>query len=350
MTDMSSDDLSLRRQPELTTVIESLKDDTQKTTSSIVFYGLSGLSDHDLEQIKPVWLALSSEKRRKLMRQMVEISETDFEMDYSKISLFALDDEDAGVREAAIEALWENETTAVMERLITLAENDPIDAVRARALTGLGSFILMGELEDMPLEPTLPARDLAVRLLQDSKQPLIVRRRALESIANCSHEAVTPAIREAYYSDNHEMRVSAVFAMGRTCDPQWRDMILAELESRDEELRFEAARASGELELRAAVPLLARLVTEDDIEIRDIAVWSLGEIGGSEAMRILNLVAESAEEADDEDLLEIVEEAIGSASLAGGDLPFMLSLDDDDFDDVLTDVYDDSVDLDDDGY
>jgi hypothetical protein len=87
-------------------------------------------------------------------------------------------------------------------------------------------------------------------------------------------------------------------------------------------MRYEAARASGELEIAEAVPQLGRLSRENDREIQNVAIWSLGEIGGTQAMRLLSVLAEEAEEAEDDDLIEIIEDAIGSASLVGDELDF----------------------------
>ena len=39
---------------------------------------------------------------------------------------------------------------------------------------------------------------------------------------------------------------------------------------------FEAVRASGELEIEEAAPELIRLLGDEDIEIRDAAIWALG--------------------------------------------------------------------------
>jgi HEAT repeat protein len=83
-------------------------------------------------------------------------------------------------------------------------------------------------------------------------------------------------------------------------------------------MRYEAARAAGELEIEEAVPLLGRLILDDDREILEVVTWSLGEIGGKEAVRILEAMAETAEETDDDVLMEAIEDAIGNASLADG--------------------------------
>jgi HEAT repeat protein len=119
------------------------------------------------------------------------------------------------------------------------------------------------------------------------------------------------------------MQVSALFAMGRSCDDErWSSIILREIESADAEKRYEAARAAGELEIAQAVPLLARLTESNDREIKEIAIWSLGEIGGKKALKVLNRLADEADEAEDDNLLQAVEDAIGNASLVDGEMFF----------------------------
>src|SRR5690606_36751293 len=119
-------------------------------------------------------------------------------------------------------------------------------------------------------------------------------------------------------------QASAVFAMGRTCDNRWNDIVLREIDNADPANRYEAARASGELEIKEAVPHLARLAQGPDREIKEVAIWSLGEIGGSYAMKILGALADVAEQDEDVDQLESIEEAFVNASLACRDFDFEL--------------------------
>ena len=80
-------------------------------------------------------------------------------------------------------------------------------------------------------------------------------------------------------------------------------------------MRFEAARASGELELADAVPALIGFLEEDDVELRDSAVWALGRIGGPEARRALQACVAST----DEDLREAAEDALAEIDVYAGD-------------------------------
>jgi HEAT repeat protein len=315
--------------PDLMATIASIQEGEKAgSPKAAAFYGLSGLSISEIEQLAPEWQTLDVEYRRKLVRRLAEATETNYELDYHNIGLFSTYDDDATVRESGIDMLWENETIVVMDRLVELAKEDRSDSVRAAALKALGRFILKGELGELPETETVRAQQAAVAAMNNLREPVEVRRRALEAIANSSHEQVPGAIQKAYRGDDQLMRLSAVYAMGRTCDDRWENTVLKELDSRDPEMRYEATRAAGELELVSAVNRLGQLVADDDPEIQDMAVWSLGEIGGREALRILRAVLEMAEESEDDDLINAVEDAIGNASLAGGDMFADFNVDD----------------------
>ncbi len=310
-----------REQPTLEQTIGMLKDG--KTRDSTLYYGLSGLSEESVQLIAPYWDALPARTRQQVMRQVLETSESNFELDYRTFAIHGLHDPDPMVRETAIETLWEDETLEVMRLLIAAVGQDRSAEVRAAAASALGRFILAGELGSIHEEAAVLAQNAIIAALENAHEEIGVRRRALEAIANCGHPLVEGAIRTAYEHSDPRMRISAVFAMGRTCDDRWRDYVLDELNSKIPEMLYEAVRAAGELELLEAVPTLGRLILNEDREVKETAVWSLGEIGGREAIRILEAAAEVAEENDDDDLLEAIEDALSNAnfgSLGIGDL------------------------------
>lgn len=325
MNDPYDNDLDDERSvewPDLHTTIDLLKASRYDSISAALCYGLSGLTPDDLTVIQPVWDSLDVEFRRTLIRRLADLSETNFDLEYRQIGLLCLRDDDAEVRQSAIDLLWYDESLELMDYLIEMAQWDESTAVRAAAVGALGSFILAGELGELPANDMYRAQDTAISVYSNETEDVEVRRRALEAIANSSHEFVEEAIHEAYHSDDQLMRVSAVFAMGRTCDPRWKDIVLRELGSADPEMRYEAARASGELVLEDAVPYLIALTREKDREVKEAAIWSLGEIGGEKALTTLSELAEEAEEQGDDSLLEAVEDAIHSAALANMDLGF----------------------------
>lgn len=308
------------QKPTIEEVITLLQDNENEPIPAGVYYGLSDLDDAAFQIFEPVWHKLSAEYKRKLVSELAEASEVNFDINFGTLGYLGLGDEDANVRSAAIDMLWADESTYLLSRLLDLAENDDSPDVRASATSELGRFILLGEYGDIPEANAVQAQDVAIGLLNDSSEDIQVRRRALEAISNSSLDFVPEAIEEAYQSDEHLMRVSSIFAMGRSYDSRWNDIVLREMHNDDPEIRYEAARAAGELEIGEAVTLLGKLAVADEREIKQVAIWSLGEIGGNHAMRLLTALAEDAEEAEDEDLIEAIEDAIGYASMVGADI------------------------------
>jgi len=308
--------------PALETTLATLQSIGEDVTAPALYYGLSGLAPSDLTHLTPVWEAIEAPKRHTLLTELAEASELNFEFDYRELGLFALNDPDSSVREAAIELLWEDESLDLMNRLLDLAHWDEAAQVRAAAVSALGRFVILGEYEEISKTEATRVQDAVIGILTNDDEDIDVRRRALEAIANSGHDIVNEAILDAYNGSEQKMKVSAIFAMGRTYDPEWQDIILREMNSSDPEIRYEAARSAGELEIKESVSYLGRLAVDGDREIQEVAIWSLGEIGGREALRILSGLAEDTEATKDDALLEAIEDAIGNASLVGDDLIF----------------------------
>ena len=299
-------------------------------------YALSDLTREQMDEFRTTWVTLPTAQRRRLIHAMVDLAESSFQVNFDAIFRHCLADPDDEVRALAIDGLWENEEIGLVGPLLSMVRADPSARVRAAAATGLGRFVLAGELER--LEPAVQTRIVTellttIHLADESVQ---VRRRALESAAYASTPEALEALEIAYYEDDEEMRISAVVGMGRSCDKRWADIVLTELGSTSAAMRYEAALASGELMLRQAVPLLENLLNNADPLLRDATIWALGQIGGSRAKQILLSAYEDA----DEDTRSVVEEALAEQALSEGDLGFLLyevgqEQDDDLFDDEL---------------
>ncbi|MDZ4769109.1 MAG: HEAT repeat domain-containing protein [Chloroflexota bacterium] len=311
------------------TVIAALRESEagDGEANETIYYGLSGLSYEDIAVLRPAWNALDVVFRQHLLNALIEASESVYDLDYSALGRLSLSDPEVEIRAEAVGLLWDDLSLTFMRELMHMAQHDEGDAVRAAAVGALGSFILTGELGDLPLDQTNEAQALATRIYEDGDESIEVRRRALEALSNSSNSNVNPAIEVAYASDDDRLRISAVHGMGKSNDQKWVDIVLEQLDSPDPEMRHEAARAAGELQIEDAISILGGLIENDDRDIQEGAIWSLGEIGGSTALRILTEVLRVAQEEEDESLIETIEEAIASASLSGGSL-LTFSLDD----------------------
>lgn len=319
--------------------LQRLATDPKLHTGNLYF--LSKMDEAALKTFKDIWPTIAVERRRNIIQELMEIAEVNFEVDFDPIFLLGLGDADAQVRATSIKSLWEYEHPSLIRPLIHLLKADEAAIVREAAATALGKFIYLKEIEEIdPVEAGLAEEALLETIYQGSEE-IDVRRRAVEAAGFSSDARVTQIIEAAYYDDNDKMKVSAIFAMGRNADTNWIPQVLAELDSDDAEFRFEAARACGELEARAAVGKLAWLIEEDsDIEVQQMAIWALGRIGGDQARSILEAVLES----DNEALALAAEESLDELNLFGSDDLMLYDFDDFDDEDNFIELLEDDFD------
>jgi HEAT repeat protein len=198
-----------------------------------------------------------------------------------------------------------------MEMLIDIMKTDSALAVREAATNALGSFSLLAEHDKLPPGATPMLSRALLGVYRDDDTPVDIRRRALEAVAPLSLPEVRRAIMAAYHSDDFKLKVSAVYAMGKNCHPDWLDILLEEMDSDDPELRYEAAVASGELGEEPSVPRLIELTEDDDPDVRLAALQALGKIGGSEAREHLELHLEDPSEA----VRQVAEQALNEIEM-----------------------------------
>jgi hypothetical protein len=310
---------------------------TEKELHTGNLYIFSKMDQDALITFKSVWPTIPTQRRRDIMHELVEICEANFEVYFDPVFLLGLGDEDAEVRAAAINGLWENENPTLIGPLVHLLRTDDAPSVRAAAAIALGRFVYLGEVEDIDQHQALLAEEALLETIHQGAEDLEVRRRAIESIAYSSEPAVAQIIENAYYDENEKMQVSAVFAMGRSADPQWRPQVIAELDNENSEIRFEAARASGELEASDAVPKLVELIEDDpDLQVQEMAIWALGKIGGTLAREALEEYVES----DVEAIALAAEEALDELNLFSDSFD-LFDFGDDDSDEFFDDFDDD---------
>jgi HEAT repeat protein len=239
---------------------------------------------------------------------METLAEKDTLLFFDHMAVMCLTDEDPVARATAIRLLWQSDDENLIPKLIRMLKEDPDVIVRAAAATALGLFVYQGELEE--IEPSIYDRILE-NLIQvhTGTDDRLVRRRALEALGYATHPEVRGFIEQAYETDNEEWLQSALFAMGRTCNTSWVDWILDMFDHPDSLVRYEAVRAAGELEAKAAREPLFDLL-EEGVEDEDIylaAIWSLSKIGGR---GVRELIETSLEETDDPEEIHFLEEAL----------------------------------------
>jgi HEAT repeat protein len=263
-------------------------------------YAFSDLTTQDAEIVRQQWALVDVARRRLVVAGLVELSQEDIDLELGRFLRVAIQDMDAQVRQSAVTGLWDEVATDLVGSLVQLVQSDPDDAVRAAAATGLGGYILAGELDELDAALAMRAEQALLAILNNEEEPLEVRRRALESIAYSGEAGVRQLIEDGYYDGNEAMRISAVFAMGRSADVRWRGLVRAELQSPSAEMRAEAAIASGELGAKSAAEDISALLQDSDERVRLAAIVALGRIGGPVAQDALEamLLSENAAEAE----------------------------------------------------
>lgn len=271
-------------------------------------YFFSDITCSDLDEVEKIWPDVWIERRRGLLEDMENLSEKDTLLFFDHMAVMCLADADPVARATAIRLLWQSDEETLVPKLIQLLREDPEIIVRAAAATALGVFVYQGELEEITKSTYEEILDnlIAVHTGTDNR---LVRRRALEALGYATHPDVAGFIEQAYETDNEEWLQSALFAMGRTYNARWIDWILDMFDHPDSLVRYEAVRAAGELEAKAAREPIFDLLEEgtDDEDIYFAAIWSLSKIGGR---GVRDLIESSLEETDDPDEIQFLEEAL----------------------------------------
>jgi HEAT repeat protein len=286
------------RESDYLTFDEALRQlvDEKTPLSSPVLFALSGSNTTEMQFFRRQWPGIPLQRRRQVMSQLVESAEANFELDFNALFHVGLEDPDAAVRTAAIEGLWEDEEITLIKPLVHVLRQDQAAAARAAAASSLGRFALMAELEELDERHAELVRDALLETIDKADEPIEVRRRAVESVAYLAEDCVRDIIACAYRDPDESMRISAVFAMGRSVDPAWSSTVLDELSNANPAMRYEAARACGELEVEDAVPMLIKLAADADREVQAAAIAALGEIGGKQARHALERFVRSEAE------------------------------------------------------
>ncbi|MGD2178239.1 MAG: HEAT repeat domain-containing protein [Anaerolineae bacterium] len=296
-------------------VLDSLRENGEEPDQALLCY-LSSLSAEQAERVGQVWPDLPTDLRLELTSRLVRMAEADFTLSFGAIFRIGMEDDNAEVRKLAIEGLWEDEDVRLVPLLAQCLGEDESVSVRAAAAQSLGRFILLGELGKIRPKPRRMAYRALLQSLQAGDEHTEVRRRALESLAYVCNETVVASIREAYGSSSEKFRISAVFAMGRSADTRWDEEVQQQLFSTNPEMRYEAARACGELQLSEAVDMLEELTGDADAEVQQGAIWALGQVGGERAREILEHYCRVGDEA----LQSAAEAAIEEFEFLHGDL------------------------------
>jgi len=209
--------------------------------------------------------------------------------------------------------------TVINEELVNalltiLQNNDESDELRSKAAISLGPVLEHADNEGFEVPDDVPISEntfhriqkLLHRVYLDANVTDNVRRRILEASIRAPQDWHKDAIRAAYFSDDEDWKLTAVFSMRwvRGFDNQ----ILEALESSNHELHYQAVCAAGNWEIDSAWSHVSNLIKSKDTE-KSLLLTSIDavvSIRREEAGVILVNLTEST----DEDIGETAHEAM----------------------------------------
>ncbi len=297
------------------TILEELK--SSDPISIPLLYRLSDLTPAELEEFCGPFAKIDRERRRVIVRHLADITEENFHVDFTNVFAQCLEDNAPEVRKASLDGLWDSERVTLISRIIELMESDPDLEVRAVAAATLGHYVILGEWQQIHTHSVEPIVESLLKQIDSDLTEEPIKHAALESVSASGHPRVESLIRDAYDSAALEAQKSALFAMGRSVDSRWINIVIDEMSSPLDEMRLEAARAAGEIGHNSAVAELIELTSDEDLEIRLVAVNALGRIGGDVPSRFLQDIV------DDPDMMELNEaaaEALEEMDWLGGEI------------------------------
>jgi HEAT repeat protein len=274
---------------------------------------LSVLEGSDLARFRQVWSRLPAGARERLIRGLRGAAEQRLKLDFSAVNQLALEDEDPRVRQAGIQSTIEDNSRALLAKLLDLVGADPSTDVRQAAAEDLARFTLRAELEDLDAETTALLKQRLREVVADDQQAPRVRASALAALGYFSDVETAEDLASGF--KDPALRLGAVRGMGRSADPRWTDRLMPVLGSEDPELRQESARALGEIDDERAVTPLVELVDDPAQEVRLAVIEALGHIGGEDAREALLYLAEAV----DDQIREAAEQGLEEIEAAEGD-------------------------------
>lgn len=286
-------------------VIDALLDKKDFPGAYLQYF--SDIDPHSLELLLKAWPDIKPGRKLSLLEQLEATAEDDTLVSFDDFARALLADPDPAVRARAIRLLMECEDPKLVPIYVRILESDEDENTRAEAAGVLGQYVMLGELDELPEKTHREVEDVLLRVAGGDDK-VKIRRRALESLGFSSRPEVITLIDSAFRRQDPDWKASALFAMGRSNDDRWQDLVVQMILDENTRVRLAAVQAAGELALAAARSILIGMLDdEEEDEIVGAAVWSLSQIGGEDARTFIESLIDQAE---DDESVAFLEDAL----------------------------------------
>jgi len=298
-------------------IVELLDEDTPIHPTNL--NSLSDLFGEDLVQFRKAWPNFPTWRKQVLLEDLEQLFKDDTLLSFENVCRVALEDSDPQICFIALRCLQEYDVKDLTPEFIRILNEDPDEELRALAASTLGKYVYLGELDAISKRKLKNIEDNLLRIIK-SDDISLVQRHALESLGFSSNDEVPELIKSAFDSNQIPWMISALTAMGRSCDSRWEGEVRRAITHQSADVRKEAIKTSGEL-LVMIRPILLELLDDRDIEIRMAVVLALSMFGGSNIQVILeNLLNQTSNIEEIEIIKNAIENLVFNQSL--GNLNF----------------------------
>ena len=266
--------------------LNTLKDSLQEFDENDLSE-LSGINPIEMYKVQEWWVSLSELQKLNLIQKINRIAEENFELEFYEILYFTLRDVSPDIRKESLNGLWECEDYRIGDAASEILLEDKEESVRIEASKLLRNFCYLiknGKILGRISEKIVNSTNF---VLTNTSMDSELWRRTLESTACFNTESINHHINDAYNSQDIMLTSSAIYAMGETDNINWLNTVITETYNDLPEIRYESAIALGKLGNESVLPNIKELLNDEDIEVQNCAIESLGIIGGPIAKKML---------------------------------------------------------------
>ena len=266
--------------------LNTLKDSLQEFDENILSE-LSGINPLEMNKFQDWWESLNELHKLTLIEKINTIAEENFELEFYEILYFALRDKNPDIRKESLNGLWECEDYRIGDAASDILLEDKEESVRIESTKLLRNFCYLiknGKISGRISEKIINSINF---VLANNSMNSELWRRTLESTACFNTASINDYINDAYNSQEMLLTSSAIYAMGETDNIEWLNTVITETYNDLPEIRYESAIALGKLGNETVLPNIKELLNDEDIQVQNCAIESLGIIGGSVAKKML---------------------------------------------------------------
>ena len=256
---------------------------------------LSGIDDAQARSIVDAWREWQLSEVLETVVELRNVAETDRSLEFDALFRAATSFDALEIRLESVRALSTGGGLKTAQTLLDVLERDESELVRSAAAESLRAFAEPSQARN--IARSTRSRIASTLRRAASAEVQIVRATALKSLAAMRDEEV-PDLIDAMFDEaigDPGMMSEVLLAMGETGDRSWLPTIEDAFYSNDAQVRISAVFAFGNLANDDDVDILSEPFDDHVLQVQMATVQALAHIGTTQAREMLSLAAASSE-------------------------------------------------------